>query len=125
MILLPEVLPQPLQAQRSVDTGIMPEGPRESTFAFSECETVSRRVQMRPTSGCGAIRVRYDEPGSRLRSFTALRVRPCDDPQQLTLGGSLPAPDARPYRTIGARRDVELWNHRPTLYRGPAVNPNS
>src|ERR1700712_2267142 len=103
----------------------MPQGPREGTFALSECKTFGRRVKMRPTSRCGAARVRYDEPGSSWRSFSVLRVRPCDDPQQLTLGGSLPATDARAYGTVGVRRDVEFWNHRPTLYRGGAANPNS
>jgi len=121
------VLPQPRQAQRSPlfpgDPGIMPQGPMEGTFAFGECETVGRRVQVRPTSRCGATRVGYDEPGSGLRSRTALRVRPCDDPQQLTLGSPLPATDAGPHGTVVARRDVELWNHRPTLYRGGGINP--
>jgi hypothetical protein len=125
VLTLAQVLPQPLQAQCSPDPGIMPQGSGEGTFAFSECETFGRRVKVRPTSWCSAARVGYDEPGSRLRTRVALRVRPCDDPQQLTLGGSLPAPDARPLRTIGARRDVELWNHRRPLYRGPAANPNS
>ena len=119
------MLPQPLEAQRPPDLGIMPQGPGEGTFALGECKTFERWVQVRPTSGCGATQVGYDEPGSGLRSLMALRVRPCDYPQQLTLGGSFPAADARADGAVRARRTVKLWNHRPTLYRGPAANPNS
>jgi hypothetical protein len=117
---LPEMLSQPLDAQRSPHPGIMPEGALEGTSAYCECETSGRRVQVRSTSGCGAIGVGHDGPGSGLRSLLVLRVCPHDDPQQLTLGGSLPTPDARPDGTIGAREDVELWSHRTSLYRDPA-----
>src|SRR5438105_4876168 len=83
-----QVLPQSLEAQRVLrsarDSGIMPQRPGEGTSALGECETVGRGVQVRPATGCRAVRVGYDEP-------VALRVRPCDHPQQLTLGGSLPA----------------------------------
>ena len=103
----------------------MPQGPREGTFALGECETSGRRVQVRPPAGCGATRVGCDEPGPSLRTLMVLRVRPCDDPQQLTLGGSLSTSDARPYGTVGARRDVELWNHRRPVYRWGAAKPNS
>ena len=117
-----EVLSQPLEAECSPlfsrATGIMPEGPCEGTSALCECETFGCGVKVRPTSGCGAAGIGCDEP-------TALRVRSCDDPQQLTLGGSRPTPDARPDRTVRALRDVELWNHRPTLYRGRGPYPNS
>jgi hypothetical protein len=99
-----EVLPQPVEAQRSPDPGIMPEGPGEGTFALGECETFGRGVQMRPATRRGAVRVGYDEPGTSL----VLRVRPCDHPQQLTLGGSRPASDAGPDRSVAAGRDVEL-----------------
>ena len=103
-----EVLSQPVEAQRSPNPGIMPQGPREGTFALGECETSGRRVQVRPPAGCGATRVGCDEPGPGLRTLMILRVRPCDDPQQLTLGGSLSTSDARPYGTAGARANVEL-----------------
>jgi hypothetical protein len=120
-----QVLSQPLQAQCSPNPGIMPQGSREGTSALSECETFGCGVQVRPTTWCGAVRVGYDEPGPGVRSFSALRVRPCDDPQQLTLGGPLPAADAGPDGTGRARRLVELGNHRRTVYRGGAANPNS
>ncbi len=69
----------------------MPQCPGEGTFTLGECETLGSGMQVRPATGCGARRVGYDGPGtSRI-----CRVRPCDDPQQLTLGGPLPATDAR------------------------------
>src|SRR3954462_15728831 len=79
-----EVLSQPLEAQCSPALpGIMPEGSGEGTFALSECETSRRGVDVRPATRCGAARVRNNEPGIS----PGLRVRPCDHPQQLTLGG--------------------------------------
>jgi hypothetical protein len=103
-----EVLPQPLEAQRSPlfpgDPGIMPQRPDEGTFALGACETFGRGVQMRPATGCCAARVGYDEPGTVL----GLRVRPCDHPQQLTLGGSFPASDAGADWSAAASRSVEL-----------------
>jgi hypothetical protein len=99
-----EVLSQPLEAQRSPDPGIMPQRPDEGTFALSACETFGRGVQMRPATGCRATRVGYDEPGTVL----GLRVRPCDHPQQLTLGGSFPASDAGADWSAAASRSVEL-----------------
>jgi hypothetical protein len=100
-----EVLPQRLEAQRPPDPGIMPQGPGEGTCALGACETFGCGVQVRPAAWCGAGRVGYDGPLAR-------RVRPCDDPQQLTLGGSLPATDARADRSAFARRAVQLGNHR-------------
>ena len=69
---LREVLSQPLEAQCSPDPGIMPQGPGEGTCALGECETFGRGVQMRPATGCGAVRVGYDEPGSWLRSSASV-----------------------------------------------------
>jgi hypothetical protein len=108
---LREVLPQSLEAQRSPASpgahGIMPQRPGEGTLAFGECETFGRGMQMRPATGCRAARVGYDEPGGLCRVL-GLRVRPCDHPQQLTLGGSLPATDAGPDWSVAAGRAVEL-----------------
>src|SRR3954451_3520273 len=106
-----EVFPQPLEARCSSllagASGIMPQGPREGTFALGQCETFRRWVQMRPATGCCATRVGYDEPGTVCRVLS-LRVRPCDHPQQLTLGGSLPAADAGADGSVAAGRAVEL-----------------
>jgi hypothetical protein len=102
---LREVLSQLLEAQRSPffpgASGIMPQGPDEGTLAFGECETFGRGVQMRPATGCCAARIGYDEP-------LALRVRPCDHAQQLTLGGSCSASDAGPDGSVAGGRAVEL-----------------
>jgi hypothetical protein len=102
---LREVLSQSLEARRSPilpgAPGIMPQGTGEGTPAFSECETFGRGVQMRPATGCCAARIGYDEP-------LALRVRPCDHAQQLTLGGSCSASDAGPDGSVAGGRAVEL-----------------
>ena len=99
-----EVLSQPLETQRSPDPGIMPQRPDEGTFALGACETFGTGVQMRPATRCCATRVGYDEPGTGL----GLRVRPCDHPQQLTLGGSSSTSDAGPDWSVAAGRAVEL-----------------
>jgi hypothetical protein len=108
---LREVLSQPLEARRSPwsprASGIMPQGPGEGTLALSECETFGPGVQMRPATRCCAARVGYDEPGS-LSQVLGLRVRPCDHPQQLTLGGSYPTTDTGPDWSVAAGRAVEL-----------------
>jgi hypothetical protein len=101
------VLSQSLEAQRSPDPGIMPECPDEGTFAFGECETFGRGVQMRPATVCRAAGVWYDEPGS-LCFFLGLRACPGNYPQQLTLGGSLTATDAGTDWSVTAGRAVEL-----------------
>jgi hypothetical protein len=108
---LREVLSQSLEARRSPvfpgAHGIMPQRPGEGTFALRECETFGRGMQMRPATGCCAAGVGYDEPGS-LSRILGQRVRPCDHPQQLTLGGSLPTTDAGPDWSVAAGRAVEL-----------------
>ena len=96
-----EMLPQPVEAQRPPDSGIMPQGPGEGTCALGACETFGCGMQVRPTAWCGAGRVGHDGP-------VALRVRPCDDSQQLTLGVSSPTADARADGSAGAGRAVEL-----------------
>lgn len=105
---LREVLSQPHEAQRPPllprDPGIMPQRPDEGTFALGACETLGRGVQVRPATRCCAARVGYDEPGTVL----GLRVRPCDHPQQLTLGGSFPASDTGADWSAAASRAVEL-----------------
>ena len=102
-----EVLSQQVEAQCPPfpgASGIMPQGSGEGTFALGECKTFGRGVDVRPATRCGAARVRYDEPGTVL----ALRDRPCDHPQQLTLGGPLPASDAGANWSAAACRSVEL-----------------
>ena len=102
-----EVLSQPLQARCALlpgASGIMPQGPGEGTCALGACETFDRRVKVRPTAWCGAVRVGYDGPGS----CPVLRVRPCDHSQQLTLGGTLPATDTGADGTVRMRRAVQL-----------------
>ena len=93
---------QPLEAQRPPGPGIVPECPVEGTFTLGERQTVERGVEMRPATRRGAGRVGRDEPGTLV-----LHVRPCDHPQQLTLGGSLSAADAGPDGSVTASRDVE------------------
>ena len=98
-----EVLSQPVEAQCSPNPGIMPQGPGEGTFALGECKTFRGGVDLRPATRRCAVRVGYDEPGTSL----VLRVRPCDHPQQLTLGGSFAASDAGPDRSVAAGRHAE------------------
>ena len=98
-----EMFPQPVEAQCSPNPGIMPQGPGEGTFALGECETFGSGVYVRPATRRGAARVGCDEPGTSL----ALRVRPCDHPQQLTLGGSFAASDAGPDGSVAAGRHAE------------------
>ena len=65
-------------------SGIMPQGPDEGTFAFGECETFGRGVQMRPATGCCAARVGYDEPAGPSRP--SLRPRATTHAWRLVLG---------------------------------------
>ena len=99
-----EVLPQTGQAQRAArSSGIMPQGPGEGSLALGEFEALEGGVQVRSTSRRGATRIRYDGPRR------AVRVRSCDHPQQLTLGGPLATSDARPDRAGGS---VVTWGHQ-------------
>jgi hypothetical protein len=83
-----QVLPETSQAQRPTpDSGIMPQGSGKGTSTLGELETLDRGVQVRPSPGCGAVRIGYDD---------RLAVLPGagNDTQQLTLGGSFPTADA-------------------------------
>src|SRR3978361_280613 len=73
-----EMLPQPVEAQRPPDSGIMPQGPGEGTCALGACETFGCGMQVRPTAWCGAGRVGHDGP-------VGARERPCDGPETHTL----------------------------------------
>ena len=68
------------------------QGPGERFPAHRELVTLGRGVQVRPAAGCGGRRIGHD---GRL----AVRVRADGHPQQLALGGSLPASDAGPDRS--------------------------
>src|SRR4051794_37179072 len=93
-----EVLPQTCQAQRASATlppGIMPQGPGEGSFALGEFEALEGGVQVRSPSRCGATWIGQHGPGRVL----SVRVRSCDHPQQLALGGPAATADAGPDRS--------------------------
>ena len=105
--LLRDVLPERLRAQSPVD----PEGPWKRTSTFGECEAAGRGVKVRPTSVCGATWIGHDGQVSR-----AVRVRSCDNPQQLTPDGPLATSDTGP--DDGAR------DHRPHSNASVEQTPN-
>ena len=105
--MLRDVLPERLQAQSPGD----PEGPWESTLTFGECEAAGRGVKVRPAAECGATRIGHDGLVSR-----AVRVRSCDNPQQLTPDGPPATSDTGP--DDGAR------DHRPHSNAFRVQTPN-
>src|SRR5689334_19227785 len=80
-LLLGEVLPQALGPQGPVGPDVVPQGPGEGLPALGERQAGARGVQVGPSTRCGARRIGHDGPGTGL----AVRVRPGDQPQQLTL----------------------------------------
>ena len=105
--MLRDVLPERLQAQSPGD----PEGPWESTLTFGECEAAGRGMKVRPAAECGATRIGHDGRVSR-----AVRVRSCDNPQQLTPDGPPATSDTGP--DDGAR------DHRPHSNAFRVQTPN-
>ena len=86
------------------------QGPGEGSPPHREVVTLGRGVQVRPSSGCGGRRIGH-------HGRVAVGVRACGHPQQLVLGGSLPASDAGPDRpregdAVRARRRPTVGRHR-------------
>src|SRR6476620_9329128 len=104
---LRDVLPERLRAQSPGD----PEGPWECTLTFGECEAAGRGVKVRPATVCGATRIGHDGRVSR-----AVRVRSCDNPQQLTPDG--------PFATSDTGPDDGARDHRPHSNASLMQTPN-
>ncbi len=77
----------------SGETKCSPEGPAP----HRERVALGRRVQVRPTTGCGGLRIGSD-------NHEALLVHPGDNPQQRVLGGAPTTADAGPRRSCRCAR---------------------
>ena len=84
-----------------------PQGSGEGFPAHREVVTLGRGVQVCSSSGCGGRRIGHD-------GRVAVCVRAGDHPQQLALGGSLPASDAGPDRSregeASGRVEILRWS---------------
>ena len=95
-----------------------PKGPGECFPAYGEVVARGRGVQMRSSTGSRPSRIGYD-------GWSAVRIRPCDDSQQLAPGGPLPASDTRA-DSDGRRPDRgdAFVNHHVSVYRVRSTTPN-
>ena len=114
-----EVVPHRRRGQPARD--LLTQGPGEGSPPHREVVTLGRGVQVRPSPGCGGRRIGH-------HGRVAVGVRACGHPQQLVLGGSLPASDAGPDRpregdAVRARRRPTVGRHRDSTLPVSAAVP--